>query len=145
MAWPGLERVINNRPIDWHLTARHYDQMVKYATALRLGTAEAEQVQRRFTKGGPKRPLPGAGRTWPRRPYDLRLRLPDRHGERVSRQLLRDRKGRSALRESRWARVPGRRGAGRAGAGRQGCPGSVAGSGRRAGRRGRLTSCRGGG
>src|SRR6266487_6762706 len=56
-AWPGLERVIKNRPIDWDLIARHYDQMVKYATALRLGTAEAEQVLRRFTKGGgPKHP-----------------------------------------------------------------------------------------
>lgn len=33
-----------------------YDQMVKYATALRLGTAEAEQVLRRFTRGGPKHP-----------------------------------------------------------------------------------------
>lgn len=30
--------------------------MVKYATALRLGTAEAEQVLRRFTCGGPKHP-----------------------------------------------------------------------------------------
>jgi TnpA family transposase len=29
---------------------------VKYATALRLGTAEAEQVLRRFTRGGPKHP-----------------------------------------------------------------------------------------
>lgn len=28
--------------------------MVKYATALRIGTVEAEQVLRRFTKGGPK-------------------------------------------------------------------------------------------
>lgn len=30
--------------------------MIKYATALRLGTAEAEQVLRRFTRGGPKHP-----------------------------------------------------------------------------------------
>ncbi|MDH6126215.1 TnpA family transposase [Kitasatospora sp. GP82] len=30
--------------------------MVKYATALRLGTAEAEQVLRRFTRGGPRHP-----------------------------------------------------------------------------------------
>ena len=30
--------------------------MVKYATALRLGTAETEQVLRRFTRGGPKHP-----------------------------------------------------------------------------------------
>jgi TnpA family transposase len=29
---------------------------VKYATALRLGTAEAEQVLRRFTRRGPKHP-----------------------------------------------------------------------------------------
>jgi hypothetical protein len=56
-AWPKLERVIKNRPIDWELIERNYDQMVKYATALRLGTAEAEQVLRRFTKGGgPKTP-----------------------------------------------------------------------------------------
>ena len=32
------------------------DQLVKYATALRLGTAESEQVLRRFTRGGPKHP-----------------------------------------------------------------------------------------
>jgi TnpA family transposase len=56
--WPRLERVIKNRPIDWELIARNYDHMVKYATALRLGTAEAEQVLRRFTKGGgPKSPV----------------------------------------------------------------------------------------
>lgn len=30
--------------------------MIKYATALRLGTAESEQVLRRFTRGGPKHP-----------------------------------------------------------------------------------------
>ncbi|MGH3098411.1 MAG: Tn3 family transposase [Streptosporangiales bacterium] len=30
--------------------------MVKYATALKLRTAEAEQVLRRFTRGGPKHP-----------------------------------------------------------------------------------------
>lgn len=29
---------------------------VKYATALRLGTAEAESILRRFTRGGPKHP-----------------------------------------------------------------------------------------
>src|SRR6266542_5642470 len=44
------------RPIRWELIAQQYDQMVKYATALRLGTAEAEQVLRRFTRGGPKHP-----------------------------------------------------------------------------------------
>ena len=33
-----------------------YDQMIKYATALRLKTAEAHQMLRRFTRGGPKHP-----------------------------------------------------------------------------------------
>lgn len=30
--------------------------MIKYATALRLGTAEAHQMLRRFTRGDPKHP-----------------------------------------------------------------------------------------
>lgn len=55
--WKNLERVIVNRPIDWDKITQQYDQMVKYATALRLGTTEAEQMLRRFTKGGgPKSP-----------------------------------------------------------------------------------------
>jgi TnpA family transposase len=44
------------RPIRWDLIAQQYDQMVKYATALRLGTAEFETILRRFTRGGPKHP-----------------------------------------------------------------------------------------
>ncbi|MGP3921916.1 Tn3 family transposase [Streptomyces sp. 8N616] len=40
----------------WELIEQQCDQRVKYATALRLGTAEAEQVLRRFTRGGPKHP-----------------------------------------------------------------------------------------
>ena len=44
------------RPIRWELIAQQYDQMVKYATALRLGTAESESILRRFTRGGPKHP-----------------------------------------------------------------------------------------
>ncbi|WP_338145719.1 Tn3 family transposase [Streptomyces scabichelini] len=54
--WPHLAPVLSTRTIDWDLIAQQYDQIVKYATALRLGTAEAEQVLRRFTKGGPKHP-----------------------------------------------------------------------------------------
>ncbi len=54
--WPQLGPVLSGKTIDWDLIARQYDQMVKYATALRLGTAEAEQVLRRFTRGGPKHP-----------------------------------------------------------------------------------------
>lgn len=44
------------RPIRWELIEQQYDQIVKYTTALRLGTAEAEQVLRRFTRVGPKHP-----------------------------------------------------------------------------------------
>lgn len=51
----GLTEVLT-RAIRWELVAQQYDQMVRYATALRLGTAEAEQVLRRFTRGGPKHP-----------------------------------------------------------------------------------------
>jgi TnpA family transposase len=53
--WPALGASLT-RPIRWDLIEQQYDQMVKYATALRLGTAEAEQVLRRFTRGGPKHP-----------------------------------------------------------------------------------------
>jgi TnpA family transposase len=42
------------RPIRWEIIAQQYDQMVKYATALRLGTAEAEQILRRFSRPGPQ-------------------------------------------------------------------------------------------
>ena len=44
------------RQTRWELIAQQYDQMVKYATALRLGTAESESILRRFTRGGPKHP-----------------------------------------------------------------------------------------
>jgi TnpA family transposase len=44
------------RPIHWDPDHPNYDQLIRYATALRLGTAEAEQVLRRFTRGGPKHP-----------------------------------------------------------------------------------------
>lgn len=53
--WPALEPVMS-RPIRWDLIAQQYDQVVKYATALKLGTADTEQVLRRFTRGGPKHP-----------------------------------------------------------------------------------------
>ncbi|WP_214324874.1 Tn3 family transposase [Nonomuraea sediminis] len=59
-AWPKLAKVLKQRPIDWDLIARNYDQIIKYATALRLRTNEAEQVLRRFMKsksGGPKQPV----------------------------------------------------------------------------------------
>ncbi len=41
---------ILKRAIDWKLIRQQYDLMVKYATALRLGTAETEAILRRFTR-----------------------------------------------------------------------------------------------
>src|ERR1700756_1493804 len=52
----GEPGAVLTRPIGWELIAQQYDQMVKYATALRLGTAESESILRRFTRGGPKHP-----------------------------------------------------------------------------------------
>ncbi len=45
-----------SRPIDWELIRRQYDEMIKYATALRLGTAEAEAILRRFTRENVQHP-----------------------------------------------------------------------------------------
>jgi len=52
---PHLSTVLT-RPIRWELIAQQYDQMVKYATALKLRTAESEQILRRFTRPGPQHP-----------------------------------------------------------------------------------------
>ena len=47
VAYPGFPSncysdPILSRPIDWDLVRQQYDQMIKYTTALRLGTAETE-------------------------------------------------------------------------------------------------------
>jgi TnpA family transposase len=54
-AYPHLRPVLS-RSIDWELIRRQYDEMVKYATALRLGTAEAEAILRRFTRENVQHP-----------------------------------------------------------------------------------------
>ncbi len=54
-AYPNLQPVLT-RPIKWDLITQQYDQMIKYATALRLGTAEPEIILRRFTRGNLKHP-----------------------------------------------------------------------------------------
>jgi TnpA family transposase len=48
--FPNLQPVLAARPIDWELMTQQYDQMVKHATALRLGTAGAEEILRRFDR-----------------------------------------------------------------------------------------------
>lgn len=53
--YPNLQPILT-RPINWELIRRQYDQMVKYATALRLGTAETESILRRFTRNNLQHP-----------------------------------------------------------------------------------------
>jgi TnpA family transposase len=54
-AFPNLQDILT-RPINWDLIRQQYDQMVKYATALRLGTAETEAILKRFTRNNLKHP-----------------------------------------------------------------------------------------
>ena len=54
-AYPYLQPVLTRR-IQWDLIHRQYDEMIKYATSLRLGTAEAEAILRRFTRSGVQHP-----------------------------------------------------------------------------------------
>ncbi|MCR8936877.1 Tn3 family transposase [Brevibacillus laterosporus] len=47
--YPHLQEVLS-RPINWDLIRQQYEQIIKYATALRLGTASAEAILKRFTR-----------------------------------------------------------------------------------------------
>jgi len=47
--YPLLEPAMT-RPIRWDLIEQNYDMMVKYATAIRVGTASTEAILRRFTR-----------------------------------------------------------------------------------------------
>ncbi|MGH3518504.1 MAG: Tn3 family transposase [Haloechinothrix sp.] len=48
-AYPQLTPALT-RPIRWDLVEQNYDQMIKYATAIRQGTASTEAILRRFTR-----------------------------------------------------------------------------------------------
>ena len=54
-AYPALQPILT-RPIDWALIEQQYRQMVKHATALRLGTAAAAGILRRFTRANLQHP-----------------------------------------------------------------------------------------
>jgi TnpA family transposase len=54
-AFANLNPILT-RPIRWDLIEQHYDEMIRYATALRLGTAESEAILQRFTKHGIQHP-----------------------------------------------------------------------------------------
>jgi TnpA family transposase len=54
-AYRNLQAVLT-KPINWELIRQQYDQMVRYATAVRLGTAETEAILRRFTRNNVQHP-----------------------------------------------------------------------------------------
>jgi TnpA family transposase len=54
-AYPHLHPVLR-RGINWPMIVPEYDNMVKYATALRLGTAETEAILRRFARNNLQHP-----------------------------------------------------------------------------------------
>lgn len=53
--YPNLEPVLT-RAIKWDLIAQQYDEIIKYTTALKLGTADSEAILRRFTRATPVHP-----------------------------------------------------------------------------------------
>lgn len=54
-AYPNLRAVLS-KPIDWETIHQQYDQMIKYVTAVRLGTASTEAILRRFTRNNLQHP-----------------------------------------------------------------------------------------
>jgi TnpA family transposase len=54
-AYPQLQPILS-KPIDWEVIRQQYDEMVKYVTAVRLGTAETEAILRRFTRSNVQHP-----------------------------------------------------------------------------------------
>jgi TnpA family transposase len=54
--YANLTIILAAHAINWEIIRQEYDEMVKFATALRLGTADAESILRRFTKGGLQHP-----------------------------------------------------------------------------------------
>jgi TnpA family transposase len=54
-AYPNLQPILT-QPINWALIRQQYDDMIKYATALRVGTAEPESILRRFTRANVQHP-----------------------------------------------------------------------------------------
>jgi TnpA family transposase len=54
-AYPHLQAILT-RPIRWDLIRQQYEQMIKYATALRVGTADAETILKRFTRSNFQHP-----------------------------------------------------------------------------------------
>jgi TnpA family transposase len=53
--YSNLQSILT-RPIQWDLIVRQYDEIIKYATALRIGSADPESILRRFTRSNIQHP-----------------------------------------------------------------------------------------
>jgi TnpA family transposase len=53
--YPNIEDAMS-RPIQWVQIAEQYDQMIRYATAIRTGTASTEAILRRFMRTNAQHP-----------------------------------------------------------------------------------------
>jgi TnpA family transposase len=53
--YPNLQPILT-KPINWELSRQQYDEMIKFTTALRLGTADPEAILRRFTRNNSQHP-----------------------------------------------------------------------------------------
>lgn len=54
--YPNIKDIIKQKPINWKLIKQQYNQMIKYATALKQGTAEAESILKKFVKDNLQHP-----------------------------------------------------------------------------------------
>jgi len=54
-AYANLQPLLT-RPINWGIIEQQYDELIKFASALRLGTADAEAILRRFTRSNVQHP-----------------------------------------------------------------------------------------
>ncbi|MEC1158923.1 MULTISPECIES: Tn3 family transposase [Bacillaceae] len=50
VSFPHLQPVLAQKTIDWELIRQQFDEMVKYATALRLSVADTESILKQFSK-----------------------------------------------------------------------------------------------
>jgi TnpA family transposase len=54
-AYPNLQSIIS-RPIKWPLVHKQYNDMIRYASSLLFGTADAESILQRFTRSNLQHP-----------------------------------------------------------------------------------------
>ncbi len=55
-SFPNIDPMVAFRTINWELIEEQFDTMVKHATALKLGMADAESLLRRFTRNNAQHP-----------------------------------------------------------------------------------------